>query len=141
MAPALRSVPILVAALACASTSIAHHSPSLVDLRTEVTLTGVITTVQWRNPHVYFHLQVSDDPKVDWEIEAQSPRVMSLFGWSSTSLAPRDRVVIVVNPPRERGKKLALGRSVLKSDGTTLRIPWEPEEIRKALRDEGAWGR
>jgi hypothetical protein len=24
----------------------------------------------------------------------------------------------------------------VKSDGTTLRIPWEREEIRKALRDE-----
>ena len=132
---------MLVAALACASTSAAHHSPSLVDLRTEVTLTGVITTLQWRNPHVYFHLQVADDPEVDWEIEAQSPRIMSLFGWSSASLAPRDRVVVVVNHPRERGKKLALGRSVLKSDGTTLRIPWEQEEIRKALRDEGASGR
>ena len=66
---------------------------------------------------------------------------MDLFGWSATSLAPRDRVTVVVNPPRERGKKLALGRSVLKSDGTTLRIPWEREQRRKALRDNEAAGR
>jgi hypothetical protein len=32
--------------------------------------------------------------------------------------------------------RLALGRSVVKSNGTTLRIPWEREEIRNALRDE-----
>jgi hypothetical protein len=137
------SIATLVAALAFASTSAAHHSPSLANLRTEVTLTGVVTTFQWRNPHVFFHLQVTGDSALEreWEIEAQSPRIMSLFGWSSTSLAPRDRVVVVVNPPRQRGKNLALGRTVLKSDGTTLRIPWEREEIRKALREDEASGR
>src|SRR5688572_695715 len=138
MRRALRSVAALMMALALASAAAAHHSPSLFDQRTEVTLTGVITTFQFRNPHVFFHLQVAGGPDLEgeWEIEAQSPRVMTLFGWSSTSLARGDRVVVVVNPPRERGKKLALGRSVQKSDGTTRRISWEREEIRKALREE-----
>lgn len=50
----------------------------------------------------------------------------------------RPPVVVIVNPPREPGKKLALGRSVRKSDGATLRIPWDREEIRNAPRDEDA---
>jgi hypothetical protein len=130
--------PTVVIALALASVSAAHHSPSVFDQRTEVTLTGVITTFQFRNPHLYFHMLVTDgsDLEGEWEVEAQRPRIMTLFGWSSKSLKPGDRVVVVVNPPRQRSKRLALGRSVLKSDGATLRIPWEREEIRKALRDE-----
>ena len=61
---------------------------------------------------------------------------MTVYGWSAKSLALGDRVVVVAHPPQQRGKRLALGRSVLKSDGTTLPIPWERTEIRKALRDE-----
>jgi hypothetical protein len=130
--------PTVVMALALASVSAAHHSPSVFDQRTEVTLTGVISSFQFRNPHLFIHLLVTDgtDLEGEWEVEAQSPRIMTLFGWSSKSLKPGDRVVVVVNPPRQRSKRLALGRSVLKSDGATLRIPWEREEIRKALRDE-----
>ena len=137
MGRARRSAAAVVVALALASPSAAHHSPAVFDLRTEVTLTGVITAFQFRNPHLFIHVEVTDgsDLEGEWEVEAQSPRIMTLYGWSSKSLARGERVVVVVNPPQQRGKRLALGRSVLKSDGTTLRIPWERQEIRKALRD------
>ena len=104
----------------------------------EGTLTGVITAFQFRNPHLFIHVEVTDGSELEgeWEVEAQSPRIMTLYGWSAKSLARGERVVVVVNPPQQRRKRLALGRSVLKSDGTTLRIPWERQEIRKALRDE-----
>ena len=103
-----------------------------------MTLTGVITAYQFRNPHLFIHLDVEDGTEFagEWEVEAQSPRIMSLYGWSSTSLRPGDRVVVVANPPQQRGKRLALGRSVQKTDGTTLSIPWNRDEIRKALREE-----
>jgi hypothetical protein len=138
MGRALRSAAAVVVALTLASTSAAHHSPAVFDLRKEVTLTGVVTAFQFRNPHLFIHVEVADGTDLDgeWEVEAQSPRIMTLYGWSRKSLAPGDRVAVVVNPPQQRGKRLALGRSVVKSDGTTLRIPWEREEIRKALRDE-----
>jgi hypothetical protein len=137
MGRAFCSVAAVVVALALASPSAAHHSLAVFDLRKEVTLTGVITAFQFRNPHLFFLLEVTDgaDFEGEWEVEAQSPRIMTVYGWSSKSLARGDRVVVVVNPPQQRGKRLALGRSVLKSDGTTLPIPWERTEIRKALRD------
>jgi hypothetical protein len=138
MGRTLRTGAAAVAALAFASPSAAHHSPAVFDLRTEVTLTGVITAFQFRNPHLFMHLEVTDgsDLEGEWEVEAQSPRIMTLYGWSPQSLARGDRVVVVVNPPQQRTRRLALGRSVLKADGTTLRIPWDRQEIRKALRDE-----
>jgi hypothetical protein len=137
MGRALRLVAAAAATLALASTSAAHHSPAVFDLRTEVTLTGVITAYQFRNPHLFIHLEVEGGAELggEWEVEAQSPRIMTLYGWAPKSLAPGDRVVVVANPPQQRGKRLALGRSVLKSDGTTLRIPWDRREIREALRE------
>ena len=138
MGRAPRLVGAAVAALALASTAAAHHSPAVFDLRQEITLTGVISAFQFRNPHLFIHLDVPDgtDLEGEWEVEAQSPRVMSLYGWSAQSLRPGERVVVLANPPQKKGKRLALGRSVLKSNGTRLRIPWDREEIRKALRDE-----
>jgi len=133
-----RALGAVLVTLALATTSAAHHSPAVFDLRQEVTLTGVITAFQFRNPHLFFHMEVADGTELEglWEVEAQSPRIMTLYGWSATSLASGDRVVVVVNPPQQRGKRLALGRSVSKSDGVTLPIPWDRQEIRKALREQ-----
>ena len=137
--PLARVVSAIVAVLTLASAPAAHHSPSVFDLRKEITLTGVISAYRFRNPHLYFHLEVTDgDLQGEWEVEAQSPRIMTLYGWSATSLARGDRVEVVANPPQQRTKRLALGRSVLKADGTTLRVPWDRKEIREALRDDPA---
>jgi hypothetical protein len=141
MGRALRPVAAALAALAVATTSAAHHSPVVFDLRQEMTLTGVVAAYRFTNPHLFIHLEVTGGLEGVWEVEAQSPRVMALYGWSAKSLTPGERVVVVVNPPQQRGRRLALGRSVLKSDGTTLHIPWDREEIRKALRDQQGSGR
>ena len=132
----LRAVAAAAVALSLTATSFAHHSPAVFDLRTEVTLTGVVTAYQFRNPHLFIHIEVPDgDFEGGWEVEAQSPRIMSRYGWSPKSLAPGDRVVVVANPPQQRDKKLALGLSVMKADGTALRIPWNRREVREALRN------
>ena len=141
MGRALIAVAAAVA-LPLASTSSAHHSPAVFDQRTEITLRGVVAAYQFRNPHLFIHVVVADgELRGEWEVEAQSPNIMGLYGWSATSLRPGDRVVVVANPPQQRGKRLALGRSVLKSDGTTLPIPWDRQEIHKRLRDAKEAGR
>jgi hypothetical protein len=115
-----------------------HHSPVLFDQGRELTLEGSVTRMEWTNPHVSIHLEVIDrrERPVAWIIEAQSPRVMSLFGWSAASVRRGDRVRIAAHPPRHPAARTALGRSIVRQDGTSLRIPWQPEEIREALRSE-----
>ena len=40
----------------------AHHSFSAeYDSKKPVTLKGIVTKVEWMNPHVYFYLDVKDD--------------------------------------------------------------------------------
>ena len=132
-----RALCVAVLVVALAPPLAAHHSPAVFDLRNEITLTGVVAAFQFRNPHLFIHVEVADgsDLEGEWEVEAQSPRIMTLYGWSSTSLRPGERVVVVVNPPQQKKRRLALGRSVLKADGTTLPIPWNRDEIRRALRE------
>src|SRR5688572_7080590 len=116
----------------------AHHSPARFDQQRDVTVEGVIRTFEWVNPHVYFHVAVRSDAGEDvvWVVEAQSPRVMSMFGWSGTSLRPGEFVTIAAHPLRAEGEPVALGRAVQKADGTTLKISWQPDEIREAIRRE-----
>ena len=131
-------LPVFLAVLAIADASAGgHHSPSMFDQGRDLTLKAVVTRIAWANPHVNIHVEAQDEKGTSaaWVVEAQSPRVMELFGWTRTSLAAGDRVTLLVNPPRN-GTRSALGRSVVRPDGMTLRIPWQPEEIRDALRAE-----
>ena len=52
---------------------LAHHTvASTVDVSTLVSLTGTVTSVDWKNPHVICHLAVPDtNGRVsDWELES-----------------------------------------------------------------------
>jgi hypothetical protein len=126
-----------MAVLVVGASARAHHSPSTFDQGRDLTMKAVVTRIVWANPHVNIHVDVEDERgKLErWVIEAQSPRVMELFGWTHTSLENGSRVTLLVNPPRN-GRRTALGRSVVRHDGMSLRIPWEPQEIREALRAE-----
>lgn len=133
----LMRMVLLIAGLAVVGLSAEpHHSPSLFDQERDLQLEGVITRVEWTNPHVYIHIEVETEPGrlVEWMIEAQSPRVMSLFGWFPASLMRGDHVVVAAHPRRDSKTRMALGRSVVRRNSTTLRIPWQQQEIRDALR-------
>jgi hypothetical protein len=101
-------------------------------------LVGVVESVDWANPHVSLQIAVEDaaGESVLWVIEAQSPRVMSLFGWSPAALRRGERVSVVAHPARDGDRPVALGRMVETADGHRLPISWRPDEIRDALRDE-----
>ena len=40
--------------------ALAHHSPAMFDMTKEVVFEGTITEIDWRNPHVYFALSVTE---------------------------------------------------------------------------------
>jgi len=50
-----------VMAVTAAATLVAHHSvPGQFDISKPVTLKGVISKVDWINPHIYVHLDVKE---------------------------------------------------------------------------------
>ena len=115
LAVALWLIPALVAA---------HHSPAAFDLRRELRLDGVVTKIEWANPHVYITIQVENaaGERVMWVIEAGAPGFMTRLGWTGRSLAPGERVIVAANPARNSDRKMAVGNSVLKRDGTLFSI-------------------
>src|SRR5665213_2184720 len=64
--------------------SSAHHSfGAEYDGDKPITLTGVVTKIEWTNPHCHFYLDVKDDSgKVNnWKLEGYPPTVLSRTGW------------------------------------------------------------
>ena len=61
----------------------AHHSVAAsYDTSQTITVTGVITSVEWRNPHVTMHFAVKngDGSVTDWRLEMRGPNALSAAG-------------------------------------------------------------
>ena len=78
--------------------AVAHHSfGAEYDGNKPVTLTGVITSVQWTNPHFYFFMDVKDanGQAANWKFEGYPPTVLNRIGWKkSETMLPGDTVTV-----------------------------------------------
>ena len=63
---------------------LAHHSfGAEYDGTKPVTLTGVVTKIEWTNPHTHFYLDVKDPKGIvsSWKFDGYPPSVLSRTGW------------------------------------------------------------
>lgn len=75
----------------------AHHSGAAeFDVNKKVDLNGVVTKVEWTNPHAHFYMDVKDESgKVtNWNLELASPNVLIRNGWRRNSIKPGDTVSV-----------------------------------------------
>ena len=103
-------------------TAAAHHAISVeFDPARRVTFEGVVTKIEWTNPHIYFYADIKDqDGRVaNWAFEAAGPNQLARLGWSRNTLKIGDRVVVVACPARG-GARVASARSVVVADGQKL---------------------
>ena len=112
---------VLLATLAAAWPAFAHHSFAMFDTANEITLTGVVTSFQWTNPHAYIELDVAAAPRgaKHWTIELGSPSILQRAGWKFNSIKKDDKVVAVVSPLKN-GEPGSLLTRVTLSDGRVL---------------------
>ena len=99
-----------------AGTVTAHHGfMGIFDLRTSTTFEGVITRIEWENPHISFNVDVKDaDGKVtSWRFEGANPGALRSRGWARTDLKIGEKVVI-------RGYRATGGLPVAAAGGVTL---------------------
>ncbi len=97
--------------LAAAGPVAAHHSVAgQFDVRNQLTLNGVITDVDWINPHTYLYVDVeNDDGTVStWQIESAPTAMMRKAGLTSAMLmGDGSPVTIVAIPARDGTENLA----------------------------------
>src|ERR1043166_1317497 len=97
----------------------AHHSfAAQYDGSKAIRLTGVLTKVEWTNPHTYFYLDVKepDGTVVQWGFEAGSPGALSRRGFKRSDLKLGDTLIVDGYRARD-GSRLADARRVTLPDG------------------------
>ena len=99
----------------------AHHSQSEFDLRSKVEVEGTVTKVDWRSPHAWIYVDVTDakGQKVNWSFELPSPTTLMRRGWTRESLKPGDRIKVAGAPARNHAA-IAIANSIKDANGKPL---------------------
>ena len=120
----IRVLAVLVLAMVVASAMpvLAHHSfAAEFDTTRPVNLVGVVTKVEWMNPHTYFYIDVKDAETgqvTNWACEMGSPNGLTRQGWTRNTL--HIGLVVTMEGTRAKdGSNRANARNVL-VDGKKL---------------------
>ena len=118
-------IGVLVAGLGLlvlALPAIAHHSfVAEFDAKRSVTLHGVLTKVEWSNPHAHFYVDVKDESGsvTNWNLELPSPNALRRLGWTRDFLQVGGEITVFGSLAKD-GSKMAATRSVTLADGRTM---------------------
>ena len=99
----------------------AHHSTVVnFDSSREITVSGVLTEVTWRNPHSRFRLNVTGEggATVEWLVEMGASNTLKRAGFPMETFTVGDRIT-VTGWPGYRDRSVLLRETVLQ-DGRRL---------------------
>jgi hypothetical protein len=110
----------LLAALVAAPAA-AHHGIGTFDTRQEITLTGVVSGVDFVNPHSWLYLDVAgaDGKRVAWRCEMRSATTLRRSGWSPDLFKVGRKITITGSPDRDDPYSCYVS-TVLFDDGSKL---------------------
>lgn len=85
--------------------AVAHHSLTMFDSSSKVTVTGTVRAFQWTNPHAYIHIVAEDEAgrDIEWRLEMGAPMYLYARGWRPTTLKAGQRIAVTINPLRDGG--------------------------------------
>jgi len=112
-----KSIVLILIGLAYIPFSSSHHSfPAQYDADKPITISGYLIKMDWRNPHVYFYLEVEEgDDIVEWAFEMGSPISMERNGWNRNSAKVGDILEVEGSLARD-GSNLVNARTVVLSE-------------------------
>ena len=117
------AVPVAAAGLLISVFHVsAHHSGAAVfDPNKKLDMTGVVTKVEWTNPHAHFFMDVKDSSgKVtNWNLELASPNVLSRNGWKRNSVKEGDTVTVTGTQARDNSN-FGIAQTIVFPDGRKL---------------------
>jgi hypothetical protein len=88
----------------------AHHSSAAYDMEHPVNLKGVVTNMEWGNPHVFIFVDVKDDAGniEQWRVEGNSPNMLVRSGWKREMIKTGDTLQVNGAPAKNGTKVMRL---------------------------------
>jgi hypothetical protein len=113
--------------------ALAHHSFAVFfdNEQGVVSVRGVVTEFNFKNPHGIIRLNVKDKEGAvqEWKAETNSPSILERRGWKKDSIKAGDEIVIEGWRARDGANYMRM-RKVTRADGTPIGIPFESMEVR-----------
>ena len=111
-----------VVALAAAPVAEAHHAFSAeFDANRPIHLEGVVTKMEWINPHSWVHLDVTNDDgtTTSWMVGGGTPNTLLRRGFTKNSLLPGTEIIVDGYQAKD-GSDKGNGRDLTFKDGRKL---------------------
>ena len=102
-----KRLTVAVVLLLAAGWTSAHHSVSAVFGNEIIELTGIITDMDWINPHTHIYLDVTDEDGnvVTWELESSPTAMLRKGGLTKAKIIGDGRPVTVrIQPARPEAR-------------------------------------
>lgn len=102
--------------------ALAHHSfAAEYDTKAPVAMKGIVTKIEWTNPHIYYYIDVKDENGnvANWAFEGYPPNTLRRVGFSRDLLKVGDTVNVTGWAARD-GSKRAASRELTLSDGRKI---------------------
>lgn len=106
---------------AAVRTTVHHSFAAQYDRDAPVEFEGVVTRVEWKNPHAHFYVDVTHlhGAVANWDMELASPNMLIRNGWKMNSLEEGDRIHVTGSRAKD-GTNTAATTLITFPDGSQL---------------------
>jgi hypothetical protein len=113
----------------------AHHSAVVFDFDKSISVTGTVTRLLWRSPHVAINLELVNEAGETeiWKLESYAINSLVGRGWKKTDVKKGEVITAQVNPLKS-GKPGGVLQWVTLADGRVLPIHKDSPNGNKAVK-------